>query len=211
MNLNSRFFDKIRTSTGPRKGRPAVAASAPCDHPGCVKAGEFRAPMGRDREGQYFSFCLDHVREYNSTYDYFNGMSDAAVAKYQKDDLVGHRPTWSMGVNKAAGVYESFEEAHPDALGIFRARGRTWQPHHAPSKPRYSQATTKALTALGLDETADAGIVKSRYKQLVKQLHPDANGGDRSSEDKLREIIRAYKFLKTIKLSAAAERVDPAR
>ena len=116
-----------------------------------------------------------------------------------------------MGVNKAAGVYESFEEAHPDALGIFRARGRTWQPHHAPSKPRYSQATTKALTALGLDETADAGIVKSRYKQLVKQLHPDANGGDRSSEDKLREIIRAYKFLKTIKLSASAEGVDPAR
>ena len=54
---------------------------------------------------------------------------------------------------------------------------------------------------MGLDDTADAAAVKARYKQLVKQLHPDANGGDRSSEDKLRDIIRAYNFLKTIKLT----------
>ena len=58
----------------------------------------------------------------------------------------------------------------------------------------------KALEVLGLDTAADAGAVKTRYKMLVKRLHPDANGGDRSSEDKLREIIRAYNFLKTIKL-----------
>ena len=209
MNLNSRFFDSIRTKTGPQKARPAVAAS-PCDYPGCVKAGEFRAPMGREREGQYFCFCLDHVREYNSTYDYFNGMSDDAVAKYQKDDLVGHRPTWNMGVNRSAGPYDGADEGHPDALGIFRARARAFRPE-APTRPRYSHATTKALAAMGLDETADAASVKSRYKQLVKQLHPDANGGDRSSEDKLREIIRAYNFLKTIKLSATTERAAPAR
>lgn len=183
-----------------------VAATAPCDHPGCVNAGEFRAPMGRAREGQYFSFCLEHVREYNATYDYFSGMSDDAVAKYQKEALVGHRPTWSMGVNRGAGESGAVDDLHPDSLGIFRARARTWRPDPA-HKPRYSQATMRALGALGLDETADATRVKSRYKSLVKQLHPDANGGDRSNEEKLREIIRAYNFLKTIKLSAV---VDPA-
>ena len=200
MNLNSRLFDRIRMKPAPAESRPAALPA--CDHPGCHKAGEFRAPMGRDREGQYFWFCLDHVRQYNATYDYFNGMSDDAVAKYQKDALVGHRPTWSMGVNRAAGASETFD-GHPDTLGIFRAGARTWQAQ-APVKPRYSQATMKALAAMGLDEAADAGAIKSRYKQLVKQLHPDANGGDRSSEDKLREIIRAYNFLKTIKLSPAA-------
>ncbi len=211
MNLNSHFFDSIRTKSGSRKAGLAAtsaAASQPCDHKGCRNTGQFRAPMGRDREGHYFSFCLDHVREYNATYDYFNGMSDDAVAKYQKESLVGHRPTWNMGVNRAAGPSDG-GEAHPDSLGIFRARARAWRPTE-PLRPRYSQATMKALTAMGLDESADAGAVKTRYKQLVKQLHPDANGGDRTSEDKLREIIRAYNFLKTIKLLAAGGNAAPA-
>ena len=206
MNLNSRLFDSIRAAPGSRRMKPAATvagAAPPCDHRGCLHPGEFRAPMGRDREGQYFCFCLDHVREYNSTYDYFNGMSDDAVAKYQKDSLVGHRPTWNMGLNRAAGPLDP-DEAHPDSLGIFRARARAWRAAE-PVGPRYSPATMKALATMGLDDKADAPAVKSRYKQLVKQLHPDANGGDRSSEDKLREIIRAYNFLKTIKLSPAAE------
>lgn len=197
MNLNSRFFDRIRTRPVPEEAR--TPASVGCDHPGCKNGGEYRAPMGRDREGQYFCFCLDHVREYNATYDYFSGMSDDAVAKYQKEALVGHRPTWNMGVNRAAGRNESeTEAAHPDHLGIFRARARRAEEAR---KPRYSQATLKALATLGLDENADATAVKSRYKALVKRLHPDANGGDRSCEEKLREIIRAYNFLKTINLA----------
>jgi DnaJ-class molecular chaperone len=62
-------------------------------------------------------------------------------------------------------------------------------------------AATKALATLGLDDSADSATIKSRYKDLVKRLHPDANGGDRSSEDKLREIIRAYNHLKSVKIA----------
>ncbi len=130
-------------------------------------------------------------------------MSDDAVAKYQREALVGHRPTWSMGVNRAAkGHREEGEDPAGDPLGMFRQRqGAAEAPAAAaPRRPPYSAATMKALEVLGLDTAADAGVVKTRYKMLVKRLHPDANGGDRSSEDKLREIIRAYNFLKTIKL-----------
>ena len=204
MNLNSHHFDRIRAkSAGKNAKAAAVPSTAPCDHPGCVNVGDYRAPQGRDREGQYFCFCIDHVREYNATYDYFSGMSDDDVAKYQKDAVVGHRPTWNMGVNRAAGDPGPADGSHPDSLGIFRARARQGRAEE-PRRPRYSQATTRALTAMGLDETADAAAVKARYKHLVKQLHPDANGGDRSNEDKLRDIIRAYNFLKTIKLSPPA-------
>ena len=210
MNLNSRHFDRIRTKPVRTEERVDPPGAVPCDHPGCPKGGDYRAPMGRELEGQYFCFCLDHVREYNATYDYFNGMSDAAVARYQKEALVGHRPTWNMGVNRAAGQPPGPEDLHPDALGIFRARARAARAAPQP-KPRYSQATLKALAALDLDEAADAAAVKSRYKALVKRLHPDANGGDRSNEDKLREIIRAYKFLKTIKLAGGAAIADPVR
>lgn len=203
MNLNSRLFDSIRVKAS---RQPEAGGEMRCDHPGCDKPGEFRAPMGRDREGQYFCFCLDHVRLYNATYNYFNGMSDDAVAKYQREALVGHRPTWSMGVNRAAkGHREEGEDPAGDPLGMFRQRqGDTEAPAAAPRRPLYSAATMKALEVLGLDTTADAGVVKTRYKMLVKRLHPDANGGDRSSEDKLREIIRAYNFLKTIKLVGGA-------
>ena len=45
---------------------------------------------------------------------------------------------------------------------------------------------------------ASGPAIKARFKELVKRHHPDANGGDRSSEDKLREIIQAYNYLKSI-------------
>jgi DnaJ domain len=199
MNLKSRLFDRIRVKSEPREApRPDQTR---CQHPGCSEAGEFRAPMGRFREGQYFCFCLDHVREYNATYNYFNGMSAEAMALYQRDAVVGHRPTWSMGVNRGA---KSFREKgdNPsrtgDPLGMFQTniRGHTSE---GMRKPRYGLAALKALDQLGLDDSVDMAVIKSRYKDLVKRLHPDANAGDRSNEDKLREIIRAYNYLKSVK------------
>ena len=202
MNLNSRLFDSIRVK--PDAGKPAPAPQQQrCDFPGCTREGEFRAPQGRDREGQFFCFCLDHVREYNASYNYFNGMSADDVANYQRDALTGHRPTWTMGSNRAAkGFREDGDTGPGDTLGMFRA-----QPHatasrkRQPLKPRVGVAAMKALDTMGLDDTAGAPTVKARYKDLVKQLHPDANGGDRSNEDRLREIIRAYNYLKTVRLA----------
>jgi hypothetical protein len=173
-----------------------------CDAPDCEAPGEFRAPMGRLREGQYFCFCLAHVREYNNSYNYFNGMSDEAVARYLKDAAVGHRPTWSMGVKRGAAGFRSDGPRpgdHTDPLGAYRARypqtrtpeGRT---------PRYSPVTMRALEAMALDDTANAETIKSRYKELVKRHHPDSNGGDRSREEKLREIIHAYRTLRAARL-----------
>jgi hypothetical protein len=201
MNLNSRLFDSIRVKPSAR--REEAPREIRCDQPGCTQVGAFRAPMGREREGQYFCFCLDHVREYNATYNYFDGMSDDAVAKYQKEAIVGHRPTWNMGVNRAGkGHREEGSDAFEDPLAMFRGHTRPG-PAPAPRRPAYSSATMKALAVLDLDEAATPDIVRARYKELVKRHHPDANGGDRSSEDKLREIIRAYKFLKTVKLGGS--------
>jgi len=198
MNLNSRLFDRIRVKPD-RKPAPRTD-QVRCDHPGCKAIGEFRAPQGRLREGQYFNFCLDHVREYNASYNYFNGMSAEDVAVYQRDDAIGHRPTWAMGVNRSS---KSFREdgddpqQAQDPLGVLRNGGA--RARRAESRPRHGVAVLKALDQLGLDEMADAAAVKTRYKDLVKRLHPDANGGDRSSEDRLREIIRAYNYLRSVK------------
>ncbi|WP_395666777.1 J domain-containing protein [Methylocella sp.] len=192
MNLNSRFFDRIRVKPEPRE--EPVRDAPRCDHPGCAAPGLHRAPQGRLREGQYFFFCLDHVREYNANYNYFNGMSTQDVARYQRDALTGHRPTWAMGGARTTGAAPADAAPAGMGAGAFGAGFRA-----EPERPRHGVAALRALGVLGLDDTADAAAVKARYKDLVKRLHPDANNGDRSNEDRLREIIRAYKYLSSVR------------
>ena len=200
MNLNSRLFDRIRVK--PRAEAASRTETARCERVGCQAAGEYRAPKGRAHEGEYWRFCLEHVREYNSTYNYFAGMDDDAVAKYQKEDLIGHRPTWSMGVNSAArdaaAKAGSAEFVASDPFDILRGGGfRAEQRRAAEPESRVGPLARKAFETLDLPETTAKGEVKARFKILVKRFHPDMNGGDRSFEDKLREIINAYNILKS--------------
>jgi hypothetical protein len=201
MDLNSPIFDRIRVKSS-RKSAAAPAAATPatlCSHPGCKAEGVFRAPKGRDHEGEYFSFCKDHVREYNATYDYFRGMDDDALAKYRQAEAIGHRPTWKMGPRGGAhGDPHVDETVYAEARSMRRRGAR--RTGDAAQAPRYNALALKALFTLELDANATAASIKARYKELVKRHHPDANGGDRSSEDKLREIIQAYNYLRANKL-----------
>jgi curved DNA-binding protein CbpA len=156
--------------------------------------------MGRGREGQYLRLCLEHVREFNASYNYFAGMSNAEVEAYQKDSLTGHRPTWRVGANSWAhgaqrgmGNTGGFAGGFADPHDLFAWRtGRAGEVQRRTLKP----LELKALDALGLTAGAERHEIKARFKELVKRHHPDANGGDKRSEDKLREIIQAYNYLK---------------
>jgi hypothetical protein len=198
MNLKSRIFDTIRVKP---KLQDARRPDQPlCQYPGCGQAGEFRAPMGRFREGEYFCFCLDHVREYNGTYNYFSGMSAEAFARFQRDSVVGHRPTWRMGAFRGRGSpcdAGDLPRRSDTEFGLGQAAFQ--RASRERTQPRWGVAALKALYQLGLDDSVDMTAIKARYKDLVKRLHPDANAGDRSNEDRLQEIIRAYNYLKSIR------------
>ncbi len=204
MKLDSKYFDSIRIK--PEAERRASAHAPTCDWPGCEEAGCHKAPKGRGREGEYFRYCLEHVRAYNKSYNYFAGMSDEDVARYQKASITGHRPTWSSGVNAwAATGFRSAAQGHMgfkadfttgDPFELF-ARGRSGPGEENGAPPRVLRnAERKSLRALDLDEDAKAPEIKARFKALVKRHHPDINGGDKQSEDRLREIIQAYNHLK---------------
>jgi curved DNA-binding protein CbpA len=200
MDVNSPLFDRIRIraeSVGPEeRDEPR------CQHPGCAARGTHRAPMGRNREGQYFQFCLPHVQEYNKSYNYFAGMSDDAVAAFQKDSITGHRPTWEIGVNSKSARPDPATANMSDPFQMFDQMGRRrTAPKPEPARPRIGKLALQALETLNLDETADPKAIRAQFKTLVKRLHPDANGGDRSREDKLREIINAYNTLKSAGLA----------
>lgn len=196
MDFDSKYFDKIRITK--RGKRPAAPTGGLCQWKGCDHPATHRAPMGRQREGEYFHFCFDHVREYNKSYNYFSGLDDDAIASFQKDAITGHRPTWTVGVNRWGNASPAGEDdRYVAASARVRARlsgGFAAQP---PTRARRLRSLEKkAYEDLGLPHSAAPEAIKARYKELVKRHHPDANGGDRSSEERLRQIIQAYRLLK---------------
>jgi len=144
------------------------------------------------------------VREYNKSYNYFAGLPDEAVVKHQKDDVIGHRPTWSLGVNSWARNRKAHRGDPPggfahrftayDPFGLFPERAAKTD-EGTPERP-LKRAERKCLRQLNLEDGATKADIKARFKELVKRLHPDHNKGDRTSEDKLREVIQAYNYLR---------------
>lgn len=204
MKLDSKYFDCIRVK--PDQDRLARERQPICDWEGCSNPGGHPAPKGRGREGEYFQFCLDHVRQYNKSYNYFNGMSDDEVASFQKANVTGHRPTWSVGTNSANAADTSRREApingfrHGfatfDPLNLFGEVGIGGQSPDDQRPRSLNNAARKSLTELGLDGFPNKAEIKARFKELVKRHHPDSNASAQGSEEKLREVIQAYNYLK---------------
>lgn len=205
MKLDSKYFDRIRMK--PDEDRLLRERVPGCDWPGCDRPASYPAPKGRRYEGQYLHFCLDHVRAYNKSYNYFSDMPNEDVAQFREQSVTGHRPTWRLGTNGWAHV-TSGRKRRPRSGGFrhdqpFDDPFEMFDPDDAAgtttTAPRRAvrNAERKALDTLGLDETATAADVRAQYKQLVKRHHPDANGGSREGEDKLIAIIQAYDYLKS--------------
>ena len=196
MKFNSPLFDKVRVK--PSKDRRIKTDGPGCEWAGCKEKASHRAPKGRGRDKDYWSYCLAHVREYNQSYNFFKGMSDAAVMAFQKDALTGHRPTWKMGTGKGTVRPDlSAFGNRTDPFGLFGEGVRAEQQARAEARP-IRNAERKALSSLGLEVGASRHQVKMRFKELVKRHHPDANAGDRSTEDRLVEVIQAYNYLKSV-------------
>jgi DnaJ domain len=203
MDLSSKYFDRIRINPGGATVKEPDAAR--CEAAGCEHQGGYRAPKGRGREGQYYNFCLDHVREYNKSYNYFAGMPDIEIDSYQKSASTGHRPTWTMGVNNKDGLSSAnrdprfaWSAAFTDPFGMFGGDIPRSKPKSEPERRPLRNLERRSFAALDLEGTESGAEIKARYKALVKRLHPDANGGDRSSEDRLRQIIQAYHYLRSV-------------
>ncbi len=180
----------------------AEALPRPCDRPGCASAGEFRAPRSRAALNDYLWFCLPHVREYNAAWDFYKGMGPQEIESHLRSDAAWQRPTWPLG--RLGGNQHFDPESLRDPLGMLRET-----PLHAAAARRRAEADAArraaeappelraALEVLGLGWPLDAPALRARYKELAKRYHPDANGGDRATEDRLKDVNRAYSLLRT--------------
>jgi len=164
-----------------------------CDMPGCEAAGQYKAPKSPRSLRDYWWFCLDHVRAYNATWDYCKGMTPAQIEQMLRADTAWGRPSWPLGRLGSGGGWD--EEFLRDPLHLL-AQGRLKR-----GNPRAAERTPPELRAplatLGLSWPTTLDAVKLRYKELAKRHHPDANGGDRAAEERLKDINLAYATLRS--------------
>jgi len=143
-----------------------------CDWPGCAAEGAHRAPHSPQELDRHYWFCREHARAYNAQWDFFAGMTRDEIEAFQHDNATWHRPTWPLGGQRG---------------------GAAGQASATPRGP--DRKTRQALAELQLGSDVGLKDIKSRYKQLAKRYHPDANGGDKRAEDRLKRINEAYEYL----------------
>jgi hypothetical protein len=181
---HTKFHGKIEGATGR------------CDVPGCTGVGEYKAPIqpaNFDGPGEWRMLCLDHVRAHNSKYNYFEGMSPDEISDAQSPLAGWERP--SRRFAHAADPMPAWSDfADPlDAIAASFRRADRGPPQ------RFTPNEKRALGTLGLADDADLHSVRKRYSHLVRRFHPDRNGGDRSHEKKLGQVIDAWQTLKAAK------------
>lgn len=160
--------------------------------PGCTAAGEYRAPKSRTTLKDYWWFCLEHVREYNAGWDYYKGMTPGEIEAQLRLDAGWQRPTWPLGRLGGSSVED---ELVRDPLQLL-ASGRLKRGTHRGAE-RAPPELREPLATLGLSWPTTLAQVKTRYKELAKRHHPDANGGDRAAEERLKVINLAYAALRS--------------
>jgi len=172
-----------------------------CEAEGCREPGEFRAPGERsasfDGPGDTRWFCLDHVREFNSGYDWFAGMTPEEIIEAQSPINGWRRDTRAFRAD--AGIdglprWADFDDPL-DAIGVRASELRM----RAAGRQAYAKFTAReheALGVMGLDPQADRKRLRSRYSELVRKYHPDRNGGDRAYEARLQSVVEAYQLLR---------------
>jgi hypothetical protein len=178
-----------------------------CEWPGCGKAAHYRAPRSPERLAEYRWFCLEHVRDYNASWDFFANRSEDEIERMVSGANAWERPTWSLGEGPRGP-----QGMHPHANGNAWARFGFSDPFEvlgenatlnptgpAEARPRrrLSRPEQHALDTLGVphQETVRRAV-RARYRALVKQLHPDMNGGENADPERLERVLRAWEVLR---------------
>ena len=186
--------DKRKRSKGKRGMSGAFETSTrPCTQAGCDQPGQYRAPKSPDHLDEYFWFCRDHVREYNLKWNFFQGQTDEEFQRFLDKDRLWGRETkpfgrkgqedraWSrLGIEDPLQVLGDNATQNPG-----RSAGRKLPP-----------TERRALEILEARDSWTKLEIRRQYKSLVKDLHPDMNGGDRSDEDRLQEVVWAWDQIK---------------
>ena len=178
-----------------------------CSWENCKLEGEYRAPKSKSQIREYYYFCIEHVRIYNNSWNYYEGMSDQDVENLVRSDLTWNRPTWPLGksFDKRPQFDESINLENIDISNIYNNFDDPFDlmGEHSNNDfivlnnkvSKFTEEEKRALRKLGLDSSLTIIDLKNRYKVLVKKYHPDVNGGNKNLEETLKQINTSYRLL----------------
>ena len=188
-----RFKMDMRIKPGGKAKKPEPETRM-CEAPDCIRAGNCRVAKSPKNLDEHYWYCSAHARIHNESWDYFKGMDDDQIQAFRLDALTGHRPTWQLGKRAAKArmgqsplgqLHDSHAVVDEDGDASVRRPER-----------HLTRLQSMAFDQLQLPHNATLIEIKARYKELVKRFHPDANGGDRGAEERLKQVIKAYGVLR---------------
>ncbi|WP_069300812.1 J domain-containing protein [Neptunicoccus sediminis] len=200
--------DKKRRAKG-RRGMSGAfeTSSRQCEHAGCGEPGKYRAPKHPDNLEEFYWFCLTHIREFNSKWNFFENHSEEEMDKQFAADRVWERDTKPFG-KKGESARPSVEQKAWARLGIedpheVLGQNATRNPGKADPAAgtrRLPPAERKAVDILEARDNWTKAELRKQYKKLIKELHPDLNGGNRADEDRLQQVVWAWDQIKVSKV-----------
>ena len=166
-----------------------------CDKIDCKEKGEFKAPKSRKSLNEYYFFCLEHVKEYNKSWDFYKGLTVNQIENSMRADTIWNRPSWPFKGNPYK-VIEQINDLYGDEINDLNLNnsGNDYFKNNTFNE-NFDKEENKALTILNIKTPITLEKIKKTYKKLVKIFHPDVNGNDKKAEEKFKEINSSYKIL----------------
>ena len=164
-----------------------------CEWENCMEIGNYKAPMEKDNSKNYRWLCVEHIKLFNKSWDYFDGMNQNEIEIFLKSDMTWHRPTQKFG--SSDNFFNIlWNNALNDKFNFFKHEKNT----HSLNEKKLSEKDVDAFKIMELELNASWPIIQKKFKTLVKKFHPDRNSGNKQFEDKLKKITLAYSHLKLI-------------
>ena len=162
-----------------------------CDWNNCLEEGSYKAPVEKDNSRKYRMLCLNHVKEFNKNWNYFEGMNDDQIYQFMKSDMIWHKPTQSFSSSDNFFTI-LWNNALKDELHKYKIKSQ----FDNISQFKFNHKDVKAFGILGVSIGIKWEKIQEKFKKLVKKFHPDMNAGNKKYEDKLKIITLAYTQLK---------------
>ena len=165
-----------------------------CDSKKCSKKGEYKAPKSRVMLNDYYFFCLDHIKEYNKSWDFYKGMSVDQIEKSMRSDTIWDRPSWPLK-GKYNNIFNDINEYIDEFGKIENGKINKFYFNNKLIDEKLTAEDLKSIKVLELSTPLSLEKVKKNYKKLVKIFHPDINGNNKKAEEKFKKINESYKLL----------------
>ncbi len=164
-----------------------------CEWNNCKESGTYKAPLERDNSKKYKWLCAEHIKLFNKSWNYFEGMTQEEIEVFLKSDITWHRPTQKFG--SSDNFFNIlWNNALSDKFNFYKKEEAVFNLKNK----RFSEKDKDAFKIMELELSSDWKTVQKKFKTLVKKFHPDRNAGNKQFEDKLKKITLAYSHLKLI-------------